>query len=131
LKPEQVSASFRWVTFGFKAEDHPQSFPPQGQCVVFETDSGKISSDTPGCVDCYVISEVGNSGGLSSAADLSFDGGAHLSREVHSTDGWTNWEDAFERDANVVILGPAQSPLAEPTPAAISTPDFWFQGVAP
>ncbi len=131
LKPDQVPASFQWVTFGFNPKDHPQSFPPQGQCVVFQTESGQATPDPPGCADCYVISEVGNSGGLASAADLSFDGGAHLSREVRSSDGWSDWTDAFERDANVIILGPTQEPLGEPNPGAIPTPDLWFQGIAP
>ncbi len=131
LNPDQVSTTYQWVTIGFHSKDNPKSFPPQGQCVVFQTDSGKAVSESPGCMDCYVISEVGNSGGLASAADLSFDGGAHLSREVHSSDGWSTWTDEFERDANIVILGPSQPPLSENTPGPIPTPDLWFQGLTP
>ncbi len=122
LNPDQVSASFRWVTIGFNPKDHPQTFPPQGQCVVFQTDSGKAATGATSCSDCYIISEIGNSGGLANAADLSFDGGAHLSREVYSTDGWATWMDEFERDANVVILGPVQSRMEEPNPNPIPTP---------
>ncbi len=122
LLPSQAPVSYQWVTIGIKKEDNPQSFPPECRYVVFQTDSGHGTSESPGCVDCYVLSEVGNSGGLAGAADLSFDGGAHLSREVTSTDGWKTWEDAFERDANVIILGPVGSGTDMPTPGPIPTP---------
>jgi hypothetical protein len=122
LLPQQVGETFQWVTIGIKNEDHPQSFPPECRYVVFQTDSGRAVTQAPGCEDCYLLSEVGNSGGLAQAADLSFDGGAHLSREVTSTDGWATWPDAFERDANVVILGPVNFNPELPTPGPIPTP---------
>lgn len=131
LLPEQVTDNFQWVTIGVKKEDHPQPFPPECRYVVFQTDSGRAVSQAPGCEDCYLLSEVGNSGGLANAADLTFDGGAHVSRESHSIDGGATWEDLFERDANVIILGPV-GPLAAPeTIEAIPTPEPWFQDFAP
>ncbi len=131
LLPSQAPVSYEWVTIGIKKEDHPQTFPPECRYVVFQTDSGRGISDSPGCEDCYVLSEVGNSGGLAGAADLSFDGGAHLSREVTSTDGWKTWEDAFERDANVIILGPKGSNSELPVPGPIPTPAPVIMDVVP
>jgi hypothetical protein len=131
LLPSQAPVSYEWVTIGIKKEDNPQSFPPECRYVVFQTDSGHGISEAPGCEDCYVLSEVGNSGGLAGAADLSFDGGAHLSREVTSTDGWKTWEDAFERDANVVILGPTGSNSEMPTPGPIPTPASLLMDIVP
>lgn len=122
LLPRQAPVSFQWVTIGIKAEDHPQPFPPECRYVVFQTDSGRALSQAPGCEDCYILSEVGNSGGLASAADLSFDGGAHLSREAHSADGGATWLDDFERDANVVILGPVNSSPGLAPPGPLPTP---------
>lgn len=101
----QVTSSFRWVTIGIKG-DVSQSFPPECRYVVFQTDAGYKDTSASGCKDCYVISDVANSGGLGEAADLTYDGGAHLSRATYSTDGGAHWVDEFERDANVVILGP-------------------------
>lgn len=106
LKPSQVSEKFQWVTIGFTVKDHPVDFPPECRYVVFQTNSGKASADGKSCEDCYLLSDVGNSGNLSGAPDLTFDGGAHLSRAVHSYDGWKTWVDEFERDAHVVIIGP-------------------------
>ena len=90
-----------------------------------------FASEAPGCNDCYLISEVGNSGGLAEAADLSFDGGAHLSREAVSYDGGATWQDRFERDANVVILGILGPSPASISPGPLPTPPSWFEGVAP
>ena len=131
LLPSQAPVSYQWVTIGMNKKDNPQPFPPECRYVVFQTDSGKGTSQSPGCEDCYVLSEVGNSGGLAGAADMTFDGGAHLSREVTSTDGWKTWEDAFERDANVVILGTVGSSPALPTPEPIPTPASLMMDVAP
>lgn len=129
--PSQVKEDYQWVTVEIKKEDQSQEFPAECRFVAFQTDSGKVSTKSPGCEDCYLISEIGNSGGLAEAADLSFDGGAHLSREAFSNDGGATWQDAFERDANVVILGnlgPSPLPMA-PTP--LPTPIPWFEGIAP
>ncbi len=117
LAPAQAGTSFQWVTVGF---DDPRTsdFSPECWFLVFQTDSGKASKDTPGCEDCYLLSDVGNSGGLPDAANLTFDGGPHLSREVYSTDGGSasKWFDEFERDANVGALGPPChiTPFGEP-----------------
>src|SRR5581483_11171697 len=91
LLPQQVSDKFQWVTFVVKTEDHPQSFPPECRYIVLQTDSGRAVSQDPGCEDCYLLSEFGNSGVLAGGADLSFDGGAHLSREAASIDGGATW----------------------------------------
>lgn len=129
--PSQVKGTYQWVTIGVKKEDQAQEFPAECRFVTFQTDSGRASAQPPGCTDCYLVSEIGNSGGLAEAADLSFDGGAHLSREAFSTDGGATWQDAFERDANVVILG-ALAPSPKPqTPNPIPTPLPWFQEFAP
>lgn len=123
LGPEEAPVSFQWVTFGFPKNNQPPSFPPECRYVVFETAAGRAVSQAPGCEDCYLISEMGNSGGLADAADLTFDGGAHLSREAYSTDGGANWQDVFERDTNVVILGPVNFSPVLPTPGPIPTPE--------
>ena len=106
LTPGQATASFQWVTIGLKREDMPKPFEPECTYIGFQSDSGSGTQEEPGCDDCYLISEVGNSKGLSGAAEASFDGGAHLSRAAYSTDGGKTWVDKFEWDANVVILGP-------------------------
>jgi hypothetical protein len=131
LLPSQAPVSYQWVTIGIKPEDNPKSFPPECRYIVFQTNSGRGTDQSPGCEDCYLLSEVGNSGGLAGAADLSFDGGAHLSREVISMDGWKTWQDAFERDANVVILGPVGSNAALPIQGPIPTPGPIMLDVAP
>jgi len=131
LLPGQATENYQWVTMGIKKEDHAQPFPPECRYVVFQTDSGRPIPQAPGCEDCYLISEVGNSGGLADAADLTFDGGAHVSRESISLDGGSTWEDHFERDANVVILGPLGTPLAPQAINAIATPVPWFQDFNP
>jgi hypothetical protein len=107
LNPDQVSPDFKWVTVGF-GDRSKSNFSPECWYLVFQTDSGRASKDSPGCDDCYVISDVGNSGGLAQAAEFSFDGGPHLSRLVYSLDGGSpsHWLDEFERDANVVVIGP-------------------------
>lgn len=130
LDSDQVPRSFQWVTIGFGPKDHPQSFPPECRSVVFQTDSGRSSAGTSACDDCYLLSAVGNSGGLGSGDDLGFDGGAHLSRAVSSQDGWTTWTDDFERDANVVILGPYKRIELSPVPP-IPTPIPWVNGMIP
>ncbi|HJT24344.1 MAG TPA: hypothetical protein VJ873_07185, partial [bacterium] len=129
--PSQVTETYRWVTVGIKKEDQPQEFPAECRYVAFQTDSGGPSTQPPGCEDCYLISEIGNSGGLAEAADLSFDGGAHVSREAFSTDGGATWQDAFERDANVVILGNLASVPEPQKPSPIPTPGPWFQEFTP
>ncbi len=129
--PSQVQNGYQWVTIGLKKEDQPQEFPAECRFVTFQTDSGGPSDQPPGCSDCYLISEFGNSGGLAGAADLSFDGGAHLSREAFSTDGGATWQDAFERDANVVILGSLSAPPGPQEFAPVPTPMPWFEGTAP
>jgi len=107
LTPDQAPSQFQWVTIGF-ADRSKSNFSPECWYLVFQTDSGQPSQDSPGCDDCYVISDVGNSGGLAQAAEFSFDGGPHLSRLVYSLDGGdpSHWLDGFERDANVVVIGP-------------------------
>jgi hypothetical protein len=131
LLPSQVPAAYQWVTFGIKNEDHPLPFPIECAYIVFQTDSGHGISKSPGCEDCYLLSEVGSSGGLAGAAEMTFDGGAHLSREVTSTDGWKTWPDAFERDANVVILGPLGSTHDVPASGPIPTPAPLLLDLAP
>ena len=69
--------------------------------------------------------------GLAQAADLSFDGGAHVSREAFSADGGATWLDAFERDANVVILGSLAASPEPQRPAPLPTPVPWFEGTIP
>lgn len=124
LNPEQVSSNFQWVTIGFDPKAYAD-FSPECWYFVFQTDSGKASKDSPGCEDCYVISDVGNSGGLPQAANLTFDNGPHLSREVYSTDGGSvaNWRDEFERDANVGILAPNCPPAHKREFNTIPTPE--------
>ncbi len=122
LKPQQVSNSFQWVTIGTIGKDGPIDFPPECRYVVFQTNSGKASTDTPGCEDCYLLSDVGNSGNLPGAGDLSFDGGAHLSRAVYSLDGWKTWIDEFERDSHVIILGPPPPPAPSRPIEQLPTP---------
>ncbi len=107
LAPGQVEDGFRWVTVGFD-DARTSSFSPEAWYLVFQTDSGRPSKNAPGCEDCYLLSDDGNSGGLAQAADLTFDSGPHRSREVYSRDGGSplDWLDEFERDANVAVLGP-------------------------
>ncbi len=64
---------------------------------------------------------------------MSFDARAyHLSRRKSATpDGWKTWPDAFERDANVVILGPIGSSPDLPTPGPIPTPIPLMMDAAP
>jgi hypothetical protein len=131
LLPDQVSETFQWVTIGIKKEDNPQTFPSECRYVVFQSDSGQGVSQSPGCENCYLLSEAGNSGGLSDAGDLSFDGGAHLSREAFSTDGGATWQDEFERDANVVILGTLSPSARTPSQEPIPTPVPWFESLSP
>ena len=129
--PSQITGDYRWITVTVKKEDQPQGFPAECRYIAFQTDSGHPSAQAPGCEDCYLISEIGNSGGLAEAADLSFDGGAHVSREAFSTDGGATWQDAFERDANVVILGTLSIPPGPQLSSPIPTPEPWFQDFTP
>ncbi|HVM32269.1 MAG TPA: hypothetical protein VMU88_03980, partial [bacterium] len=64
LDAGQASDHFQWVTIPLKAEDHPQGFPDECRYIVFQTDSGRAADSEVGCEDCYLLSEVGNSGGL-------------------------------------------------------------------
>jgi hypothetical protein len=123
LQPAQVTNSFQWVTIGIKPQDHPSSFPPECTYVVFQTDSGRPIAGEPGCEDCYLLSENGNSGGLPMAAEMGFDGGPHLSRAASSTDGGKTWIDKFEWDANIVILGAACAPSTPPAIKPVPTPE--------
>ena len=115
LDPKIISTEFKWVTMGFDNIKIP-GFAPECWFFVFQSDSGKAGGNPTECEDCYLISDVGNSGGLSGAADLTFDGGPHLSRATCSRDGGSapNWMDEFERDANVVAVGPDCPPLPIP-----------------
>jgi hypothetical protein len=106
LTPDKAPSEFQWVTIGFQ-NDAFSNFSPECWFFVFQTDSGRSSQNPPGCEDCYLISDVGNSGGLAGAADFTFDGGPHLSRAVYSTDSGDpfHWMDDFERDANIGVIG--------------------------
>ncbi len=116
LDPGQASGVFQWVTIKLRPEDHPQAFPDECRYIVFQSDSGQASASEAGCENCYLLSEMGNSGGLADACDLTFDGGPHLSREVSSRDGGATWQDAFERDADVFLTGPDCSALITTAP---------------
>lgn len=130
LNQDQISTSFQWVTIGLDPNSSLQAFPPECRCVVFQTDSGRSAKDGHSCDDCYLLSDMGNSGGLSNGDYLTFDGGAHLSRAISSNDGWKTWTDDFERDANVVILG--KYSVFDPTPVpSIPTPLPWAKGLIP
>ncbi len=124
LQPSQMTTEFQWVTFGI-SEGVTNNFQTQCTYVGFQTDSGKAAPGPAGCTDCYVLSDVGNRGNLPGAAEMTFDGGAHLSREAYSLDGGATWLDDFERDAHVVILGdpcPPAEPLGTesiPTPGPL------------
>lgn len=129
--PGKVKKDFEWLSFPFAKEDHPQSFPPECRYIVFQTDSGRASTGSPGCEDCYVISDLGTSPGLPYGEDLTFDGGAHLSRAAFSADGGKTWIDEFARDANVVLVGP-ESPIPSlAPPGPIPTPGLLMKGWEP
>ncbi len=106
VTPDQAPVSYQWVTFGIDPVNPSKPFEAQCTYLGFQTDSGHPVKEDPGCDDCYLVSEVGNSGDLANSAEMSFDGGAHLSRAAYSTDGGKTWLDKFEWDANIVILGP-------------------------
>lgn len=110
--PDQVGVEYRWVTVGL---DPSKSFQTECTYIVFQTDSGHGSPGSPGCQDCYILSGAANTGNLSGASELTFDGGAHLSRAAFSTDGGVHLLDEFEGDANVILLGPI-CPEAEKIP---------------
>ena len=124
LEPGQTPSGFQWVTIGF-GDKSKSNFSPECWFLVFQTDSGRPSKDFPGCDDCYVLSDVGNSGGLGEAAELTFDGGPHLSRLVYSLDGGSpfHWLDEFERDANVVAIGPDCPPPLKMEYQPVPTPE--------
>ena len=121
LQPNQVTSEFQWVTVGFQG-GATISFQAQCTYVGFQTDSGKVSPGPAGCTDCYVLSDVGNKGNLPGAAEMTFDGGPHLSREAYSIDGGATWLDEFERDAHVVILGDTCPPTEPIGTESIPTP---------
>ncbi len=129
LQPSQVSPDFQWVTVGF-GNARSSDFSPECWFLVFQTDSGRPSKNPPGCEDCYVISDVGNSGGLAQAAEMTFDGGPHLSRAVYSTDGGSpsGWRDEFERDANIGAICPPCIPPNPKTYPALPTPPPLLDG---
>lgn len=124
LNPNQVSSHFQWVTIGFTDEKQGHGFSDECWPIALQTDAGQASPNPPGCQDCYVLSSVGNSGGLAGAANLTFDGGPHLSRWVHSADGGSplNWLEGFESDANLVAIGPTCPPPVENSFPPIPTP---------
>jgi hypothetical protein len=128
LTPNQVPSQFQWVTIGF-ADKEKSNFSPECWFLVLQTDSGRSSKDSPGCEDCYVLSDVGNSGGLADSAEFTFDGGPHLSRLVYSLDGGNplDWLDEFERDANIVAIGPDCLPSKEIKVDPIPTPEPLLQ----
>jgi len=123
LTPSQAPANFQWVTIGF-GDKGKSNFSPECWFLVLQTDSGKASKNSAGCEDCYLLSDVSNSGGLANASNLTFDGGAHLSRAVLSTDGGDpyHWIDQFECDANVGAIGPACPPATSAEPQPLPTP---------
>ena len=104
---DQVASNFQWVTVGIP-DDVQRLFRSECWFFVFQTDSGRPAKNEDGCEDCYLLSDLGNSGGPAKAADLTFDGGPHLSRAVLFNDAsdLTRWLDQFERDSNVGVLGP-------------------------
>jgi hypothetical protein len=132
LAPDQVPSDFQWVTIGFE-DKGISNFSPECWFLVLQTDSGKASPNSPGCDDCYLLSDMGNSGGLADAANLTFDGGPHLSRSVYSTDGGSplHWLDDFENDSNLVAIGPSCPPPTEndfppiPTPLPLKTEGYF------
>ncbi|HVZ81563.1 MAG TPA: hypothetical protein VHE12_12310 [bacterium] len=131
FQPGEIGRDFQWHSFKFKKEDNPQSFPPECRYVVFQTDAGRPSDQAPGCQDCYVISDLRTSGGLANGDELTFDGGAHLSREAYSTDGGKTWIDLFERDANVILTGPESPSPTLPSTLAVPTPDLLRKALEP
>jgi hypothetical protein len=131
LTAEKAPSDFKWVTIGFD-DKSASNFSPECWFIAFQTDSGKESKDPPGCQDCYLLSDVGNSGGLANAANLTFDGGPHLSREIYSLDGGSSmgWLDEFERDVNLEATGydcPPLQPL-EFRPIPTPLPQEYDQG---
>lgn len=122
MDSDAASSTFAWVTVGVSSQ--LPSFPAECYYFVFQTDSGRPSSNPPGCEDCYLLSDVGNSGGLAHAADMTFDGGAHLSRATSSLDGGNpaHWLDDFERDANVFAVGPVCPPQVPKEFTPLPTP---------
>ena len=123
LTPDQASTSFQWVTIGFD-DQKVSNFSPECWFMVFQTDSGQPSHNPAGCEDCYLLSDVGNSGGLAGADNLTFDLGPHHSREVYYPDNrnYSGWIDEFERDANVGAIGPSCPPSQPKAPAPLFTP---------
>jgi len=128
ITPDQISSNFQWVTVGIPA---PTSNGFRAECwfYILQSESGKSLKDSADCEDCYQLSDVGNTGGLAGAADLTFDGGPHLSRAVYSMDGSDpfHWIDEFERDANINALNsPCPAPETDefkPIPTPIPLED--------
>lgn len=123
LTPDQVSSHFQWVTIGFD-DRGASNFSPECWFLALQTDSGGASKNSPGCEDCYLLSVVSNSGGLANASNLTFDGGAHLSRSVYSINGGEpfHWLDEFESDANIGAIGPTCPPPSPMEPNPLPTP---------
>jgi hypothetical protein len=130
LQPSQVTVDFQWVTIGI-SEGVTNNFQAQCTYVGFQTDSGKAALGPAGCTDCYILSDVGNKGNLPGAAEMTFDGGPHLSREAYSLDGGATWLDEFERDAHVVILGESCPPAEPLGTSSIPTPGPLLQRFEP
>lgn len=107
LDPGQAPSRFQWVTIGFNGLA-AANFSPECWFLALKTDSGRASTDGKDCEDCYQLSDLGNSGGLARASNLTFDGGPHLSRAVGNDQAGAElqWRDDFERDSNVAVLGP-------------------------
>jgi hypothetical protein len=62
---------------------------------------------------------------------MTFDSGAHRSRETFSIDGGATWIDRFERDANVVIIGDLGATGESPELGDIPTPEPWYRDWTP
>lgn len=128
LGPEQSPSLFKWVTFGGLIPE-ASTFPAECYYFVLQTDSGHESKAKGACENCYELSSVGHSGGLAQGSDLTFDGGAHNSRATCSMDGGNpaHWIDDFERDANIVAIGPvcpvSESRAFDPLPTPVPLPN--------
>jgi hypothetical protein len=134
LEAGQANDRYQWVTIGWKGLA-AANFSPECWFLALKSDAGKASSRPEGCDDCYLLSDMGSSGGLARADDLSFDGGPHLSREVYSLQNGSElkWKDDFERDANVGCLGPVcpQVPSFQARPIQTPLPLTHLEGLFP
>lgn len=134
LDPGKAGDRYQWVTIGWQGLA-AANFSPECWFLALHTDSGKASTSHEGCEDCYLLSDAGNSGGLARADDLGFDGGPHLSREIYNllNGSGLQWQDDFERDANVGALGPfcPEVPGFQPRPIPTPLPLSRSEGLFP